>query len=150
MRALLRFIAIVATTLAIGLGASAAYSGAPLTDQQKMWLAFHAVHLPPPAGIACIMQHESGTDYRFPADGRPPNGYEGAGQWVRGPVLGAAHGDTWANAARGSGWGIFAAWHVYDVPPAVQDQVMSWLAHADGWGPWPNTSRMCGLYGRGP
>ena len=136
MRALLRFIAIVATTLAIGLGASAAFSGAPaLTDQQKLWLAFHVPHLAPPPLISCLDHFESGNDYAFPLDGRPPNGYEGAGQWLH---------STWSAAAQRSGWGVFASWPVGAVPAGVQDQVMWYWGTHDGWGQW-GTHWRCGV-----
>lgn len=101
----------------------------------KVWLAFHVPYLQPPWPIRCIDNGESSSDYRFPVDGRPPNGYEGAGQWVP---------STWHDAAIGADWAVFANWHVYDVPAAVQDQVMWWLGTHDHWSDWPNTSRACG------
>ncbi len=76
----------------------------------------------------------------------------------------AANGDAWAcirqlesgNNYSSPGGGAYqfedGTWHALgysgsaqDYPPDVQDAAARQLQAAEGWAPWPNTARMCGL-----
>lgn len=74
---------------------------------------------------ACILQHESGGNYRT----NTGNGYYGAYQFSI---------STWNSMSTG-----------YDradhAPPAVQDDAARRLQARSGWGQWPRSARLCGL-----
>jgi hypothetical protein len=81
---------------------------------------------------ACIRQHESGGNYQR----NSRNGYYGAVQWLP---------STWNAAVRLIGHPEYANGRADLAPPAVQDEAaVAWQAR-HGWGPWPATSRACGL-----
>ncbi|HWC39146.1 MAG TPA: transglycosylase family protein [Acidimicrobiales bacterium] len=73
---------------------------------------------------ACIRQHESGGNY----SANTGNGYGGAYQFSQ---------STW-NSLGYSGSPASAS-------PATQDAAAQKLQSQQGWGPWPVTSRQCGL-----
>ena len=73
---------------------------------------------------ACIRQHESGGNY----SANTGNGYGGAYQFSQ---------STWSSLGY-SGSPASAS-------PATQDAAAQKLQSQQGWGPWPVTSRMCGL-----
>jgi len=69
---------------------------------------------------ACIRQLESGGNYSSPGGG--------AYQFVD---------STWQSLGYNGS--------AQDAPPHVQDAAAQQLQAREGWGPWPNTARMCGL-----
>lgn len=73
---------------------------------------------------ACIRQHESGGNYAI----NTGNGYYGAYQFSL---------STWRSVG-GTGLPSQAS-------PAEQDMRAQILQARDGWAPWPQTSRMCGV-----
>jgi hypothetical protein len=73
---------------------------------------------------ACIRQHESGGNYAE----NTGNGYYGAYQFSQQTWNGLGYSGNPANAS-----------------PATQDAAAQKLQSESGWGPWPNTSRMCGV-----
>jgi LysM repeat protein len=75
-------------------------------------------------GFACIRQHESGGNYAT----NTGNGYYGAYQFSL---------NAWRSVG-GSGLPSSAS-------PVEQDMRAAMLQAQSGWGPWPATSRMCGL-----
>jgi hypothetical protein len=81
---------------------------------------------------ACVLRRESGGNYRA----NTGNGYYGAAQWLP---------STWNAAARLAGHPEHANGRADLAPPSVQDAAASAWQAAHGWGPWPNTSRACGL-----
>lgn len=79
-----------------------------------------------PGGVwGCIRAHESGGTTDTNGNYSDPNG--GAYQFEDG---------TWQSLGYSGS--------AQDYPPSVQDEAAQRLQAAEGWGPWPNTSRICG------
>jgi hypothetical protein len=81
---------------------------------------------------ACIRQLESSGNYRE----NTGNGFYGAYQFTP---------STWNEAVRAGGYPQYANGRADLAPPVVQDAAAVWLQAHEGWGPWPNTSRACGM-----
>jgi hypothetical protein len=98
----------------------------------------HVVALPggvpgPLGGVwACIRQYESGGNYQA----NTGNGFYGAYQFTP---------STWNESVIGAGYPLYANGRADLAPPYVQDAAAVWLQAHAGWGPWPNTSRACGV-----
>jgi hypothetical protein len=108
----------------------AAWYNAVNNAQQQAAAAAAPAPAPAPSGgswsgpWACIAQHESGGN----AAADTGNGYYGGLQFSQ---------STW-NAYGGSG-------NPANASIAEQEAVAQRVLAAQGWGAWPNTSRMCGL-----
>jgi len=115
-------IGIAATVRPSGSPAPATPTPTPVTPSPPAPAPAPAPSRPAPAGdpFACIRQLESGGNYSTPGGG--------AYQFTDG---------TWHSLGYSGS--------AQDYPPDVQDAAAHQLQASEGWAPWPNTARACGL-----